>query len=40
MVVAVAGCGCEGDVFFCEEWDEEGGCPAGAEDEDVDGRGG
>ena len=28
---------CKSDILFCEEWDEEGGSPAGAEDEDGDG---
>lgn len=34
--VSGTGGGCEGEVVGCEEGEEEGGGPAGAEDEDVD----
>lgn len=32
---AVTGCGDEGEFVGLEEWEEEGGGPAGAENEDV-----
>ncbi len=35
--MAGAGCCCVSEGVGLEERDEEGGCPAGAEDEDVDG---